>query len=105
MWAGATPLKVLEQAGEQAATLAGQVKGRLRIAAPLTFATMHLPPLIGAFQDRYPDISIELELSDALTNLIEGSFDVASRIGAMANSTLIERRLTPITRAICTAPE
>lgn len=97
-------LRVLEQGGEQAASLAGQAAGRLRIAAPLSFATLHLPPLLGAFQGRYPDIRVELDLSDALTDLIDGGFDVALRIGAMADSTLIQRRLAPIRRVICAAP-
>jgi len=97
-------LRVLEQAGEQAASLAGQATGRLRVAAPLIFATLYLSPVIGAFQDRYPDIQMEVDLSDALSDLIEGGFDVALRIGTMADSGLIQRRLVPIRRVICAAP-
>lgn len=97
-------LRLLEQAGEQAASLTGQATGHLRIAAPLSFATLHLPPLLSDFQHRYPDIRVELDLSDALTDLIEGGFDMGLRIGAMADSTLIQRRLAPIRRVICAAP-
>lgn len=97
-------LQSLVTAGEQSASISGQATGLLRIAAPLTFATLHLHQILVAFQDRYPDIRIELDLSDALTDLVDGEFDVGLRIGPTPDSTLRQRRLTSIRRVLCAAP-
>lgn len=67
-------------------------RGVLRLSAPMTFGTMHLGPLIPAFMQRHPVVSVELELNDRTVDLIGEGYDMALRIGTLADSSLIARR-------------
>nr|WP_246341173.1 LysR family transcriptional regulator [Simiduia aestuariiviva] len=82
-----------------------RLQGRLRIAAPLTFGVAHLPPAIQAFGERYPGLTIELELADQFVNLIEAGVDLSLRIGDLADSNLRARKLAPISLCLVAAPD
>lgn len=71
----------------------GLAAGQLRIAAPVTFGTMRLVPLLMDFAARYPAIRLDVQFSDRLVNLLEEGFDLAIRVGAAEDSSLIARRL------------
>lgn len=79
-------------------------RGMLKVNAPMTFAQMHLSPALCGFMARYPDITVDLSLTDRRIDLIEEGVDVAVRIGKLADSSLIARRLAPIRIALCATP-
>ncbi|MCE2572792.1 LysR family transcriptional regulator [Motilimonas eburnea] len=82
-----------------------QPKGRLHISAPVSFATLHLASLLRDFRKHYPDISINLELSDRKVDVVDDGFDVALRIGHLQSSSLIARNIAPIRLVLCAAPD
>lgn len=81
------------------------VSGTLRFAASSTFAQRYVMPILQEFLERYPDINVELMLSDSQVKLIEGGFDLALRNLAAEDSSLIGRRLASDTRVLCASPE
>jgi DNA-binding transcriptional LysR family regulator len=93
-----------EEAERDVASLQGAARGRLRISVPVTFGRRYIAPLVAEFLDRYPEVQIELALSDQVPDLIEAGFDVAIRIASLADSTLIARRLAPSHHAVCATP-
>jgi len=68
--------------------------GTLRIDVPISFGRIKLVPLLGAFQDEYPDVRLRITFTDRYIDLIEEGVDVAVRFGALQDSSLIARRLT-----------
>ncbi|MEM1430115.1 MAG: LysR substrate-binding domain-containing protein [Pseudomonadota bacterium] len=78
--------------------------GTLRFAAPSSFAQLHIMPLLPEFHARYPDLTLDLRLSDARVDLIEGSFDLALRSAPLRDSSLKGRKLADDTRILCAAP-
>lgn len=78
--------------------------GTLRFAAPSSFAQLHIMPLLPAFHTEYPDITLDLRLSDTRMDLIEGSFDLALRSAPLQDSSLRGRKLGDDTRVLCAAP-
>ncbi len=79
-------------------------RGVLRLSAPMTFATMHLGPLIPAFMQRHPEVSVELELNDRVVDVIGEGYDMAVRIGTLADSSLIARRIAAVQLITCASP-
>ncbi|MGV8942270.1 MAG: LysR substrate-binding domain-containing protein [Lysobacter sp.] len=80
-------------------------RGVLRLSAPMTFGTMHLGPLIPTFMRRHPDVSVELELNDRTVDLIGEGYDMAVRIGTLADSSLIARRISTVQLITCASPD
>lgn len=78
--------------------------GTLRVAAPASFGRMHLLPALNEFFAKYPDIKVDLKLSDTMIDLVEGGFDVAIRNAALKDSSLIAKKLAPDNRLLCAAP-
>jgi DNA-binding transcriptional LysR family regulator len=78
--------------------------GTLRFAAPSTFAQLYIAPLLPAFLDAHPGLSLDLRLSDTEFDLIEGSFDLALRNMVMEDTSLKGRKLADDHRILCAAP-
>ncbi|MFF7710047.1 LysR substrate-binding domain-containing protein [Pseudomonas sp. NPDC007930] len=78
--------------------------GPLRVAAPLSFGTYALAPLLGEYLAHYPQVSLDLVLSDRVQDLVEEGIDVAVRIGTLADSSLVARPLAPYQMWCCAAP-
>lgn len=78
--------------------------GHLRISAPAGFGRKHVAPLIPAFLAQYPDITLSLDLSDRLVDLIEERYDCAIRIGELTDSDVIGIRLADNRRIIVASP-
>lgn len=93
------------EAAEQAATtLQREPRGTLRISAPDSFGWMHVAPAVPAFLKRYPELSVDITLSPAHVNLVDEGLDLAIRIGVLADSPLVVRRLAPSRLVFCAAP-
>lgn len=95
----------LEEADQVAAQEHGTLRGRLRVAAPLSFGILHLGPAIREFLEENPDLSIELDLNDRRHDLVDEGFDLAVRIGTLEDSSLIARRLAPVRHVACASPD
>lgn len=84
--------------------LQSTAKGLLQISAPVSFSTLHLAPLIRDFKQEYPEVGVNLELSDRKVDVIEDGFDVALRIGHLKSSSLIAKKIAPVRLVLCAAP-
>ncbi|WP_414474335.1 LysR family transcriptional regulator [Microvirga sp. M2] len=80
------------------------LQGVLRITAPVVFGRRHVAPVIGDFLDAYPSLRAELTLSDRNLDLIEHEIDVAVRIGFLADSGLVARRIGEVGRVLVASP-
>lgn len=85
--------------------LDSSVRGVLKVSAPLNVGQDFLTPRIETFLDQYPDLSIELEMSDKVTDLVQEGFDAAIRVSVqLPDSSLIARRLHQVKRSVCASP-
>ena len=80
------------------------VRGLLRITAPVQFGRRHVAPLVTVFLRRFPESQVELVLHDRYLDLIEEDLDVAVRIGALADSSLVVRRVGEVRRLVVASP-
>ncbi len=80
-------------------------RGRLRVAAPIAFGSHSLAATIVRFMKIYPDVTVELTLSDRMVDLVEDGIDAAIRVGALTDSTMMSRSLSPYKAVVCAAPE
>lgn len=93
------------QAAEDAASsLQDSPRGHLRINTPMSFGRLHVAPAIPDFLARYPDIRVEMTMEDRTIDLVEGGYDVGIRVGVLAESSLIARRLAPSRNVVCATP-
>ncbi len=81
------------------------ISGSLRVSAPIAFGLDRISPLVPDFLSRFPQLSLDLRLTDETENLIEDRIDVAIRMGRLSDSGLIHRRLCGLQRVIVAAPD
>lgn len=98
-------LAELNLAEAAAAEMQAEPRGRLRVAAPMSFAIHHLGAAVAEFNRRYPRIELDLNLNDRQVDLVEEGFDLAIRIARLADSSLIARRITPCRLVLVASPE
>ncbi|MDP1867609.1 MAG: LysR family transcriptional regulator [Bradyrhizobium sp.] len=93
------------EAAEAEVTAASRLpRGHLKISIGTALAKQILCPALPAFLSRYPDITVELHVSDHQVDLVAEQVDVAIRSGALGDSTLVARKITEAKRLICVSP-
>jgi len=88
--------RIVEDVVEAERVAAGEYRaptGELVISTPLVFGRLHVVPVVTEFLKAYPDIQIRLQLTDRVVNLLEDHIDLALRIGALPDSSLIATRV------------
>lgn len=79
-------------------------RGTLKISSSVAFSTLHVAPALPGFMAQYPDLSVDLTISDRFVDLVEEGYDLALRITAKPGLNLVARKLAPIRRKICASP-
>src|SRR6476661_8158941 len=93
-----------EEAEDFAREASSRPRGLVKLSAPLSFGTRWVAPLLPAFFRRYPDIAVDLHLTDAHTDLIGEGFDAALRIAVLEDSSLVARLIAPVRRFPVASP-
>ena len=87
-----------------AAELRATPRGLLRVTAPVALGTSVLPPLLAQYLCLYPEVRIDVAFNDRVVDLIGEGYEVAIRVGPLADSGLMARRLAPYRVVVCAAP-
>lgn len=98
-------LSDIASAEDFASEMRVQPRGRLKISAPITFGTHALSPQLTKYLGSFPEVTIELSLSNRYVDLIDEGFDAVFRVGRLIDSTLIARPLAPYRLVLCASPE
>jgi DNA-binding transcriptional LysR family regulator len=93
-----------EEVEDFAREASSRPRGLVKLAAPLSFGARWVAPVLPEFFRRYPDIAIDLHLTDAQTDLIGDGFDAALRIAVLEDSSLVARLIAPVRRFIVASP-
>ncbi|HSZ52149.1 MAG TPA: LysR family transcriptional regulator [Caulobacteraceae bacterium] len=93
-----------EEAEDLAREASSRPRGLVKLAAPLSFGGRWVAPLLPEFLRRYPEIAVDLHLTDAQTDLIGEGFDAALRIAVMEDSSLVARLIAPVRRFVVASP-
>lgn len=95
----------LDAADEAVVRLQSAPRGLLRVNAPMSFGTIKLGRALADFMARYPDLQIQLVLTDEQVDPVQEGLDVTLRIAELESSSLIARKITGIDRVVCAAPD
>lgn len=98
-------LEELNQADNTVHRLHQEPRGTLKISTSVAFGTMHVASALPGFMAQYPDLSVDMTISDRMVDLAEEGYDLALRITAEPGLNLVARRLAPIRRKICASPD
>jgi len=98
-------LAALEEAEREIAAQALEPVGRLRVTAPVSFGASYVAPQIAVFTARHPRVNVDLVLNDRLVDLVEEGYDLAIRIGRLADSSLIAKRIGATRVLACASPD
>jgi len=95
----------LEEAEQQVSHVHTELRGTIKIAAPLSFGIQHLSPVLNDFLKEHPELNLDINLNDHMLNLMDEAVDLGIRIGNLDDSSLIARRLAPSRLVLCASPE
>lgn len=100
--------RILEEIGEAERAATGEYaapKGELTVTAPVVFGRLHVVPVVAEFLAQYPEIDVSLMLTDRVVHLMDEQGDVAVRIGALPDSTMMATEVGTVRRVICASPD
>jgi len=97
--------RALDEAEEKARSGREIVKGKIRVAAPLSFGMHSIAPFLPKFMHKYPELNVQLLLEDRQTDLVAEGIDVAIRIGSLKDSSLVATPISSIPRVFCASSE
>ncbi len=83
---------------------AGELRGRLRVAAPLSFGTTHFAPVLAEMASLHPQLHIQTSYSDRFVDLVTEGYDCAIRVGHLANSNLVAQCVGPVNGSLVASP-
>jgi DNA-binding transcriptional LysR family regulator len=95
--------QAITEAEETVSQLQTQPRGLLKITTPVIFAALHLAPVLQRFQQRYPEVEIELNATDRMVDLVEDGYDLAIRITEKPALGTVVRRIAPVRWVTCAA--
>ena len=95
----------IDEANEAVASAGVTPRGKLRVTAPIEIGRRYIAPCLAEFATRYDAVEVELDLSDVARDLVAEGWDLAIRVGDLADSTLIARKLGPTQQFLCAAPD
>jgi len=98
-------LRLVEQAADEARGTRSAPAGTIRVSCTAAFGVLHVSRLIFAFQDRYPDIAVDLSLTDERVDLVREGVDIALRLGPLTDSSMKLRPLGDSRRLLVAAPD
>ena len=99
--------RILEEIGEAERAATGEYaapRGELVVTAPVVFGRLHVVPVVADFLAHYPEIDVNLVLTDRVVHLMDEHADVAVRIGELPDSSLMATRVGTVRRVICASP-
>ncbi|MDR5820317.1 LysR family transcriptional regulator [Caballeronia sp. LZ043] len=97
-------LAEVDAADTLAEAMSATPRGVLRVTVPLTYGVHFVTPAVTDFLAAFPQIAVELDLTNRMVDIVEERFDAAVRIGALADSSFVARPLKPYAMAVCAAP-
>lgn len=95
---------MLDALESDVADMQGQLIGHIRITAPGLYADRYVAPAVAEFTDKYPDVSIELDTDMRVVDIVAEGYDLAVRMSALEDSSLIARKIAPRRLMVCGSP-
>jgi DNA-binding transcriptional LysR family regulator len=97
-------LSSIEASEAEISTRRVTASGLLKVSVPVSFGIRHLAPLWSEFMDKHPGVTLDVQLSDRVIDLVDEGFDLAVRIARLPDSSLISRRLASTRLVLCASP-
>ena len=94
----------LEDAERAITNLQSKPQGKIRLTAPVTYASLKILPLLNNFLLQHPDVEISANLTNVQLDLVEEGYDIAIRLGKLQDSTLMARKLSERINYVCASP-
>jgi DNA-binding transcriptional LysR family regulator len=95
----------LEDAERAVGNLRNMPQGSIKLTAPVTYGEKYIMPLVLAFMAHYPEVEVNMVLTNQTVDLVEGGYDLAIRLGKLTDSSMMAKRLTSRTQYVCAAPK
>jgi DNA-binding transcriptional LysR family regulator len=96
---------LLDEAGRDAQSQEGELTGRVRLSVPTTYGHYRLPPLLARFARQYPQVQVELNITNRNVDLVAEGFDLAIRLGQLPDSGLVARKLEDAALLLVASPD
>jgi len=95
----------LEDAERAISNLRNAPQGLVKLTAPVTYGEKYIMPLVIDFMTQYPEVEVNVVLSNQTVDLVEGGYDLAIRLGKLGDSSMMAKRLTSRTQYVCASPK